>query len=107
MQKQIDPGAGRATRPAVSICLAVALVTGSILARAQAVKAPPLPAGSTLVKVQPGMDDDEDKRQVRAHKNKFKKKDHTVDDSESDDDRKNKDSDRNDKDSKNNNNGRN
>jgi hypothetical protein len=70
--------------PAGSV-LAVFFALATAGAQAK-VQPPPLPAGSTLVKPQAGMDDDEGKRQVRAHRNKTgKKRDYTRDDSESDD----------------------
>jgi hypothetical protein len=60
--------------------LAAACLAG--LAQAQSVTPPPLPPGSHLVRPEPGMDESERKRHVRAHHHKFHhKKDVTRDDS--------------------------
>lgn len=64
-------------RPALlaAACLAAA-------AHAQTVTPPPLPPGSHMVRPEPGMDDSERKRHVRAHHHKFHhKKDVSRDDS--------------------------
>ena len=54
--------------------LRLALVAAALLAgaaHAQDVKAPPLPPGSHLVRLDPGMNEEERKRSVRAHHHKF------------------------------------
>ena len=62
---------------AVAAALALAAA-----AQAQPVKAPPLPPGSNLVRVEPGMNPEERKRHVRAHHHKgHHKKDFMRDDS--------------------------
>ncbi|RYY94226.1 MAG: hypothetical protein EOO24_25190 [Comamonadaceae bacterium] len=63
--------------------LALAATTGAALvAQAQTVTPPPLPPGSALVRLDPGMSDAERKRHVRAHHHKFHHgKDVTRDDS--------------------------
>jgi hypothetical protein len=64
-------------RPAL---FAAACLAG--VAQAQTVTPPPLPPGSNLVRPEPGMNEDERKRYVRAHHHKFHhKKDYTRDDS--------------------------
>lgn len=71
-------------RPVLSAGLACVLVAAATLAHATKVKPPPLPPGSHLVRVQPGMDKQEQQREARAHHHKghFKKDIHK-DDSES------------------------
>jgi hypothetical protein len=60
--------------------LAAACLAG--VAHAQTVTPPPLPPGSNLVRPEPGLNDEERKRHVRAHHHKFQhKKDFTRDDS--------------------------
>jgi hypothetical protein len=50
-------------------------------AQAQAVKAPPLPPGSNMVRIEPGLNPDEKKRSIRAHHHKAHvAKDVTADD---------------------------
>jgi hypothetical protein len=50
--------------------------------QAQPVKPPPLPPGSNLVRIEPGLNPDEKKRHIRAHHHKgHHKKDVTKDDS--------------------------
>ena len=62
--------------------LAVMATGASTVALAQAVAPPPLPPGAAQVRVEGGMNQDERKRQVRAHHHKFQhKKDYTRDDS--------------------------
>lgn len=62
--------------------LLIALLLPSAAALAQPVKAPPLPPGSHLVRVEPGLNPEEKKRHVRAHHHKgHHKKDMTKDDS--------------------------
>jgi hypothetical protein len=59
-----------------------ALLLPAAAALAQPVKAPPLPPGSNLVRVEPGLNPEEKKRHVRAHHHKgHVKKDMTRDDS--------------------------
>lgn len=66
----------------LAISLACLLATAGMQAQAQAVKPPPLPPGSSMVRVQGGMDENEVKREKRAHHHKgHVKKDHTRDDS--------------------------
>jgi hypothetical protein len=68
-------------RPAFSIGLAGALLACAAIAQAK-VTPPPLPPGSALVKVEPGMSKEERKREDRAHHHKgHVKKDITKDDS--------------------------
>jgi hypothetical protein len=58
-------------RPAFAICVALAFAGFATLAQAAgAVKAPPLPPGSEMVRIQGGMNDDEVKRETRAHHHK-------------------------------------
>jgi hypothetical protein len=60
----------------------LAAVTVAGVAQAQTVAPPPLPPGSHLVRPEPGMNEDERKRYVRAHHHKMHhKKDFTRDDS--------------------------
>jgi hypothetical protein len=67
--------------PRLGLALVAAVLLASA-AHAQTVKAPPLPPGSNLVRVDPGVNDDERKRHVRAHHHKFHHgKDFTRDDS--------------------------
>jgi hypothetical protein len=69
-------------RPALTLGLACALVAFATLAQAK-VQPPPLPPGSSMVRVQGGMNDDEIKREARAHHHKgHVKKDLNRDDSE-------------------------
>lgn len=63
--------------------LPVALALGgcALAMQALAVQAPPLPPGSSMVRVEAGLSPDEVSRQKRAHKHsKLEKKDHTRDD---------------------------
>lgn len=72
----------RPLRQSVSVAVAFLLAAASIPVLAQQVKAPPLPAGSALVKVQGGMNPDEHQREARAHHHKgHVKKDLDKDDS--------------------------
>ncbi len=72
----------RSMRPALSLGLACCLAAMATLAQAK-VQPPPLPPGSSMVRVQGGMNDDEVKRHNRAHHHKgHVKKDMTRDDSE-------------------------
>lgn len=60
----------------------VAAASMAAVAQAQTVTPPPLPPGHALVRLDPGMDETERKRAVRAHHHKFHhKKDFTRDDS--------------------------
>ena len=64
-------------------CALLAAATLAGVAQAQTVAPPPLPPGSNLVRPEPGMNEDERKRYVRAHHHKMHhKKDYTRDDSE-------------------------
>jgi hypothetical protein len=64
----------------LAACLAVAW--SASVALAQTVVAPPLPPGSNLVRPDPGMNEPERKRAIRAHHNKFHHgRDYTRDDS--------------------------
>jgi hypothetical protein len=68
-------------RPALRIGLAGVLFASAMLAQA-AVTPPPLPAGSAMVKVEPGMNKEEKSREDRAHHHKgHVKKDVSKDDS--------------------------
>ena len=70
-------------RPALAAGLACVILTATTLAQAGKVTPPPLPPGSALVKVEPGMDKEERKREDRAHSGKNQgKRDYTKDDSE-------------------------
>jgi hypothetical protein len=63
----------------VVLCATAALLCTAVQAQ---VAPPPLPAGSDLVKVEPGLDDKERKRHIRAHHHKgHHKRDYTRDDS--------------------------
>ncbi len=95
MKKRIEaPGS---VRPALSLGLGCCLVALATLAQAK-VQPPPLPPGSSMVRVQGGMNDDEVKREKRAHHHKGHfKKDINRDDSEPGN---GKDKDKNDKGSK-------
>ena len=74
-------GAGR-LRPALSAGLACFLLAAATLSHAKVVP-PPLPPGSAMVRVEPGMDKEERKREDRAHHHKGHfKKDINKDDSE-------------------------
>ncbi|MBC5765139.1 hypothetical protein [Ramlibacter albus] len=67
--------------PARILVIAALLPTAAALA--QPVKAPPLPPGSNLVRIEPGLNPEEKKRHVRAHHHKgHVKKDMTRDDSD-------------------------
>ena len=55
--------------PVLAISVACLLASIGIQASAQ-VKAPPLPPGSHMVRIQVGMNDDEIKREKRAHHHK-------------------------------------
>jgi hypothetical protein len=58
-----------------------ALAGGAMAAQASPVKAPPLPPGSDMVRVAPGLTPEEVTRQKRAHKHSgLEKKDFTRDD---------------------------
>ena len=63
-------------------CALLAAAAFGGLAQAQTVTPPPLPPGSHLVRPEPGMNEDERKRYVRAHHHKMHHhKDYTRDDS--------------------------
>lgn len=68
-----------------SRCLRLAFAAAAFAAaaaQAQTVAPPPLPLGSTLARPEPGMNEPERKRYVRAHHHKFHHgKDYTRDDS--------------------------
>lgn len=67
MKKRIE--SARSLRPALTLGLACSLVAFATLAQAK-VQPPPLPPGSSMVRVQGGMNDDEVKREKRAHHHK-------------------------------------
>lgn len=68
--------------PIARAVLFAAASGAAALSAAQTVAPPPLPPGSHLVRIEPGMNEDERKRSVRAHHHKFHhKKDYTRDDS--------------------------
>ena len=70
-------------RPALGIALASVLLACATLAQAATVTPPPLPPGSAMVRVEAAMDQEEQKRQDRAHHHKgHVKKDINKDDSE-------------------------
>ena len=70
-------------RPALHAALAIVMLGAAALAQAVTVVPPLLPPGSAMVKVEPGMDKQERKREDRAHHHKgHNKKDITRDDSE-------------------------
>ena len=84
MQSRIESDLARSLRPAFTIGIACALSALATLAQAK-VQPPPLPPGSSMVRVQGGMNDDEIKREKRAHHHKgHNRKDNTKDDSEDD-----------------------
>ena len=69
-------------RPAFHTALAVVMLGAATLAQAGTVIPPPLPPGSAMVKVEPGMNKEERERQNRAHHHKgHYKKNITLDDS--------------------------
>ena len=69
-------------RPAFSAGLACALFASAMLAQA-AVTPPPLGPGASMIRVEPGMDKEERKREDRAHHHKgHVKKDINKDDSD-------------------------
>lgn len=83
MSNQTESVQARSRRPAITLCLACALAGLATLAQAGKVVPPPLPPGSSMVRVHGGMNDDEEKRQDRAHHHKgHNKKDINKDDSE-------------------------
>lgn len=83
-------GSGRAATLARA-AFACLIAAAAMQAGAEGVKPPPLPPGSSQVKVQGGMDDNEIKREIRAHHHKgHNKKDITRDDSDSKNDGKGK-----------------
>ncbi len=80
MQQPKEPAGSK--RPALTLGVACALVAFTTLAQAK-VQPPPRPPGSSMVRLQGGMNDDEVKRQTRAHKHKaLAGKNINVDDSE-------------------------
>ncbi|MDB5946544.1 MAG: hypothetical protein JWQ33_1570 [Ramlibacter sp.] len=82
MKRASECAGTRKAGTAIAVFFAGVLATAGMQAHAQAVKAPPLPPGSAQVKVQGGMDDNEIKRETRAHHHKGQdKKDVTKDDS--------------------------
>ena len=85
MQSRIETVLVRSLRPAFTIGIACALSALATLAQAAKVQPPPLPPGSSMVRVQGGMNDDEIKREKRAHHHKGHfRKDINKDDSEDD-----------------------
>jgi hypothetical protein len=76
MNKRNQFAGGVRSAAVLSVSLACLLAGTSAIA-AGPVKAPPLPPGSSLVKVKPGMNPDEEKRSARAHKHKAGKVDPT------------------------------
>ena len=83
MQRSTESVGAGFLRPALGTGLACVLFAAATLAHAGNVTPPPLPAGSALVKVEPGMDKKERDREDRAHHHKgHNKKDITRDDSE-------------------------
>ena len=83
MNKSSQFTQGPQARPVLAVALACVLATAGLQALAAgSVKAPPLPPGSSMVRIQSGMNDDEKAREVRAHHNKTHvKKDLSKDDS--------------------------
>ena len=70
-------------RPVLGAGIACAFMAFAALAQAGKVTPPPLPPGSNLVKVEPGMDRQEQMRADRAHHHKGQnRKDINKDDSE-------------------------
>jgi hypothetical protein len=66
----------------VRLAAVAALAYSGLVAVAQTVTPPPLPPGSNRVRAEPGLNEDEKKRYVRAHHHKLHhKKDVTLDDS--------------------------
>ena len=83
MKLSIQPATAGHQRPALNAALAFVMLGAATLAQAGTVIPPPLPPGSAVVKVEPGMDKEERKREDRAHHHKGHfKKDITRDDSE-------------------------
>jgi hypothetical protein len=81
MNRLSDSSVARPRRLRMSLGLLLAVC--ALQAPAQSVvKPPPLPPGSSMVKIQGGMNEQETRREVRAHHHKFHhKKDYTRDDS--------------------------
>lgn len=81
--KQRNQSAGvPRTVPVLAVALACVLATAGMQAAA-AVKPPPLPPGSSMVRIQGGLNPDEVKRHQRAHHNKtHHRKDLSRDDSQ-------------------------
>ena len=82
MKKRTEFASGFRTGAVVSISLACLLAGASAFA-AGSVKAPPLPPGSSIVKVKAGQSPEEEQRAERAHKHKAGKVDPTGDKKES------------------------
>ena len=78
MNKRTEFASGFRAGAVVSVALACLLAGASAFA-AGSVKAPPLPPGSSTVKVKAGMNPDEEKRSARAHKHHGDKVDPTGD----------------------------
>jgi hypothetical protein len=70
MKKRTEFASGFRTGAVLCVSLAC-LLAGSSAFAAGPVKAPPLPPGSSIVKVKAGMNPDEEKRSARAHKHKM------------------------------------
>ena len=83
MKRSIQTATAGHRRPALNTALAIVLLGAATLAQAGTVIPPQLPPFSAMVKVEPGMDKEERKREDRAHHHKGHfKKDITRDDSE-------------------------
>jgi hypothetical protein len=84
MKRSTESVEAGSMRPVLGTGLALVLLAAATLAEAGKVTPPPLPPGSALVKVEPGMDKREQDREDRAHHHKgHVKKDINKDDSES------------------------
>lgn len=68
-------------KPSVRSAALLALLAGAALAHAGTVQAPPRPPGSQLVRVDPGANPEERRRNVRAHNHGHQKRDPKRDDS--------------------------
>ena len=82
MKRSIRIATAGQARPAFHAALAAVMFGAATLAQAGTVVPPPLPPGSAMVKIEPGMNKEERQRQDRAHHHKGHfKKDLTRDDS--------------------------
>jgi hypothetical protein len=82
MKRSTESATAGQLRPAFIAGLACVVLTAATLAQAGTVQPPPLPPGSAMVRIEPGMNKEESKREDRAHHHKGQnKKDINKDDS--------------------------